>query len=231
MMIHTQHQNSRTSILPPNFAAAAEKPARQSLVQRLCADYTRKFGAFNGRLDAHYENEREAKAAEPAMPAVLRPNKRNRSVLPAWMTIGFVIRSNQILSAIKGITENNVKREGSHDNLPMVITMTKEPLPPSAKDKARLSRLQTMLQVAQKYEAQCDAIQKRFRVQQSEDFALELNDDLLRIGRRIAKTPSKSIEDVAAKARVYALDPGNEPMADIALSLAADLARLAPLKN
>ena len=220
-----------------NFVApAACLPARQSTVQKLCSDYERALAEFKTALAAFGQAENAALAARPRPDSLIRPTKRNFADVPDY-TAQFTSRkhlpsqripitSGEIRREIKSIKNNTVKEEGSGKT--RTITVCENGFPLTAKQKARLARVEARLPIALAYEAEVAAIEKRFRVKELDAAAQVPSRRLGPLAARIADTPSQDRHDMLAKARICEIDPDvAEVSEDIAMSIARDFARLA----
>ena len=82
--------------------------------------------------------------------------------------------------------------------------------------------------IALAYEAKCEAIYKRFKVDELDDAAQIPSAKLGPLAARIASLPSRDRSDLLAKARICEIDPDMvEVSEDIGLSIAKDFAQLA----
>ncbi|UPJ63511.1 hypothetical protein [Bradyrhizobium sp. 191] len=231
----------RTSTVAPviNFATAipqSRRPAAMSAVQKLCAEYERTLAAFKTALDLSIEAENAALDARPKPDSLIRPTKRNFADVPDYTakltsrkylpSQRIPITSGEIRREIKSIKNNTVKEEGSGKT--RTITVCEKGFPLTAKQKARLARVEARLPIALAYEAEVAAIEKRFRVKELDAAAQVPSRRLGPLAARITDTPSRDRYDMLAKARICELDPDMaEVSEDIAMSIARDFARLA----
>jgi hypothetical protein len=231
----------RTSTVAPviNFATAipqARRPAAMSAVQKLCAEYERTLAAFKTALDLSIEAESAALDARPKPDSLIRPTKRNFADVPDYTMIGnkkrrlfgqrIPITSGEIRREIKSLKSNTLKAEGDRKN--RILIMREKGFPLTAKQKARLARVEARLPIALAYEAQVAEIEKQFRVKELDAAAQVPSRKLGPLAARIAETPSRDRYDMLAKARICEIDPDMaEVSEDIAMSIASDFARLA----
>jgi hypothetical protein len=105
----------RTSTGAPvvNFATpAACQPARQSTIQKLCAEYERTLNAFKTAHDAYVQAENTEMDERPRADSLIRPTKRSLADVGANVKDAgkrIPIRSSEIRRAIKCVRNNKTK--------------------------------------------------------------------------------------------------------------------------
>jgi hypothetical protein len=218
-----------TSTPAINFATPGTiRPARQSTIQKLCAEYERTLAAFKSAHAAFAQAETAAHKARQRPDSLIRPTKRNFDDVFCNVHGGKrrPITSSEILNEIAGLRSNSVKEGKS--NGARVVTFSDAGFPLTPKQKARLARVEARLPLARAYEAECAAVEKRFRVKELDAAAQVPSRKLEPLALRIAALPSENRQDLLAKARLCELDPDVSSVGeDVALSIARDFARLA----
>lgn len=208
-----------------NFANGGA--ARLSPVQRLCAQYEATLTAFTEAHGKYSKAEEAFHQKRPTAPASIRATKRNLADLD-YSIRGprRPITANEIRGSIKSLRENTIREEKSAGA--RVVTISDAGFPLTDKQKARLHRLEAKLPLAVAYEAKCDAVHQRLKVDELCDAAHIPSSKLGPLAGKIADLPSQDRADMLAKAKIIQIDPDMaEVSEDIGLSLAQDFIRLA----
>lgn len=231
-MIHTQHQTSARTPILPNFAATAAKPAAlQSVIEKLVAEYIETHRACDAAFSAMSKAET---AAVIPVPAAIRATKASRRDV---MDYGLgktrrPIQTGEISRAINSVKNNTCKREDLPGGLMRLTTSrnfsakNRVTFPLSPAQKRQIARLEAMLPIAVKYQADCKAAMKAHRCDELRLEAERLSDRLTPIMKKVAKLQSKTLVDVVAKCRLYEFDNELDASSEVALSITRDLQRL-----
>jgi hypothetical protein len=215
----------QTTTGAPVINFAAFQP-RKSAVQKLCAKYEATLTEFKVKHGAYAEADDAFHKAMPSAPRSIQATKRNLADLD-YSIPGprRAINSGEIRRSIEDIKNNTVQTDVTDGR--RITIVSDVPFPLSKKQRARLARLEAKLPVALAYEAKCDALHTRFRVDELDEAARVPSSKLGTLAAKIADTPSQDRNDLLAKARIIELDPDMaEVSEDIGLSLAQDFIRL-----
>jgi len=221
----------RTSTGAPvvNFAApAACQPARQSTIQKLCAEYERTLTAFKTAHDAYVQAENAEMDERPRADSLIRPTKRNLADVGVHVKYAgkrIPIKSSEIRREIKCVRNNKTKFEQSGKT--HTVIMSDKVFPLTRAQRAQLARLEARLPIALAYEAQCAANTKRLRVNELHRAAKVQSDMLTPMMQRLTDMAAQSRTDLLAKARIFEIDPDMAESDELGVSIARDVRNLA----
>jgi hypothetical protein len=223
--------DSDNSTRTPAAAGNSELPRGASAIQKAAAAFERAFADQEAKYQIFFAAERAAVKAAPPVPALLRPTKKNMADIadPFNDAKGgrCAIRAAEIERDINALKRNTCHREDLPNGM-MVLTMSAKPpfkpFPLTAKQKAHLARLERRLPIARAREAAIAKIDARFRVRDLERAAGDVSVKLMKLASKLTDTPSKTRDDILAKARVFQLD--REICEELGTVICDDLIRL-----
>jgi hypothetical protein len=215
MLVETIRTSTGAPVI--NFAApAACQPARQSTIQKLCAEYERTLTAFKTAHDAYVQAENAEMDGRPRADSLIRPTRRNLADVGADVKDAgkrIPIMSREIRREIKCVRNNKI--------------ISDKVLPLTRAQRAQLARLEARLPIALAYEAQCAANAKRLRINELRRATNALSDKLPPLMQRLTDVPARSRTDLLAKARIFEIDPDMAESDKLGISIARDVRNLA----
>jgi hypothetical protein len=227
MLVETIRTSTGAPVI--NFAApAACQPARQSTIQKLCAEYERTLTAFKTAHDAYVQAENAEMDGRPRADSLIRPTRRNLADVGADVKDAgkrIPIMSREIRREIKCVRNNKTKLEQSGQTRTVIIS--DKVLPLTRAQRAQLARLEARLPIALAYEAQCAANAKRLRINELRRATNALSDKLPPLMQRLTDVPARSRTDLLAKARIFEIDPDMAESDKLGISIARDVRNLA----